>query len=137
MNCGGTLESEQPESELGSLIRRTADGFSRLVRQHLTLARLELLQDGRTVGGDLVRLAAFIPFVVVGLALVLAGIAMALSVWLGVAGGLVVVGFVSIGLGAGGLAWAFRRLRSRHLLADTIEEFGRSAQVLSDTMHEQ
>ncbi len=43
-----------------------AEGFSRLVSQHLTLARLELAEDAKAMGLDVASIVVFVPFVLVG-----------------------------------------------------------------------
>src|SRR4051812_18440933 len=87
---------------IASSLSRMADGFSKLVTQHIALLKLELEHDARAVGGELGRVAAFVPFVLTGYLLLCGALAMVLARWMGVAGGLAVVGLANaVGGGVG------------------------------------
>jgi hypothetical protein len=107
------------------------DGFSKLVTQHLTLARVELVEDVQLMGTDLARIAAFVPFVLVGYTFLCAALSVLLEPWLGWVGSLAVVGALNLVAGGVGIARATARLRFHRLMADTTEELNRSVTVLA------
>lgn len=114
-------------AQLGNL----ADGFSRLVAQHLALARLELAEDVKVLGKNAAMVAAFIPFVLIGYVFLCVGIAAWVAQSLGWAAGFAIVGGVHLVLGGVGIALAVSRLKGRAVLDDSMEEIQRSASVLS------
>ncbi len=125
------LGTEQTERGLTALVGRMADGFSRLVSQHLTLARMELAEDAKAVGGDVARIAVFAPFLLVGYLFVCGALSLALAPWLGYAGGLGAVGALNLVGGTVGVLSALSRLKARRVMDDSAEEFSRSVAVLS------
>ncbi|HEX8440618.1 MAG TPA: phage holin family protein [Archangium sp.] len=125
------LGTEQTERGLAALVGRMTDGFSKLVTQHLTLARLELMDDARAVGTDVARIAAFVPFVLVGYAFLCAALSAFLVRWLGWDGSLAVVGAVNLVGGGLGIARAASRLKAHRVMDDTTEELNRSVEVLA------
>ena len=125
------LGSEQTERGLSALVGRLTDGFSKLVTQHLTLARLELMEDARVMGSDVARIAAFVPFVLVGYAFLCAALSAFLAPWLGWAGSLALVGGVNLVGGGVGIARAASRLSAHRVMDDTTEELNRSVTVLT------
>lgn len=117
---------------IAASLSKMADGFARLVTQHIALLKIELDQDARAVGGELGRVAVFVPFVLTGYLLLCGALAMLLARWLGVAGGLAAVGLANAVGGAIGIQRALRRLKSRQYnLGGALDEFSRSAQALS------
>lgn len=127
------LFSEGPDrGGIAASLSKMADGFSKLVSQHIALLKLELEQDARAVGGELGRMAAFVPFVLTGYLLLCGAVAVVLSRWIGMAGGLAVMGAANAIGGAVGITRALARLRARQFnLGGSIEEFTRSAQALA------
>lgn len=125
------LGTEQTERGLATLLGRMTDGFSKLVTQHLALARVELMDDARAMGTDVARIAAFVPFVLVGYAFLCAALSALLAQWLGWAGSLAVVGAGNLVGGGLGIVQAIRRLQSHRLMDDTTEELNRSVAVLA------
>jgi uncharacterized membrane protein YqjE len=123
--------SEQTERGITALVGRMADGFSRLVTQHLQLARLELAEDVKATGLDVAMIAAFVPFILVGYAFVCGALAAVLSTWLGWAGALGGVGLLNLAGGAGGAFWAVKRLQSRRVMDDSSSELARSMAALT------
>lgn len=121
------LGSEQTERGLAAMVGRVADGFSRLVSQHLTLARLELAEDVKAAGADVARIAVFVPFVLVGYLFVCGALAGVLATWTGWAGALGLVGGVNLVAGGVGVARAARRLSAFKPLGGTAAELERSA----------
>lgn len=94
-------------------LKRLTDGMSRLVRDHIALARTELKQDLRAAGKDVLLAAAGLPSLLLGYAFVMAALAFWLAQAIGIAGGFAVIGLVNLGIG-GTLAFVFgRRLAGR------------------------
>jgi hypothetical protein len=127
------LGTEQTERGLSALLGRMTDGFSKLVTQHLALARLELMDDARAMGTDVARIAAFVPFVLVGYAFLCAALSAFLARWIGWDGSLAVVGALNLVVGGVGIAQAAMRIKARRLMDDTTEELSRSVEVLAQT----
>ena len=94
-------------------LKRLTDGMSKLVRDHIALARTELKQDLRAAGKDVLLAAAGLPSLLLGYAFVMAALAFWLAQAIGIAGGFAVIGMVNLGIG-GTLAFVFgRRLAGR------------------------
>ncbi|WP_228530507.1 MULTISPECIES: phage holin family protein [Myxococcaceae] len=125
------MGTEIPDRGITALISRMADGFSRLVTQHIALARLELAEDARQMGAGLGRIAAFLPFVLTGYALLCGALSLVLARWVGLAGGLALVGAANVVGGGLGLARALQGLRSVKVMHGTQEELNRSAAALA------
>jgi uncharacterized membrane protein YqjE len=125
------MGSEQTDRGFSALVARMADGFSRLVTQHLQLARLELAEDLKATGLDVAMIAAFVPFVLVGYAFLCGALAALLSAWLGWAGALGAVGLANLAAGAGGAFWAVKRLQARRVMDDSSRELSRSMAALT------
>ncbi|NTX03983.1 phage holin family protein [Myxococcus sp. CA051A] len=123
--------SEQTERGLAALVGRMADSFSRLVTQHLQLARLELAEDLKATGMNVAMIAAFVPFILVGYAFACGALAAVLSAYLGWAGALGAVSLLNLVAGGGGIAWALQRLKARRMMDDTADELTRSMAALS------
>lgn len=129
------LGTEQTaDRTITALVGRMADSFSRLVTQHLQLARMELAEDTRAMGLDAARIAVFVPFVLVGYLFVCGALAAVLATWLGWAGALALVGGLNLAGGGGGIFLAVRRLRTRSVMNDTSEELNRSMAALTTTV---
>ena len=125
--------SEQTERGISVLVGRMADGFSRLVTQHLQLARLELTEDVKATGLDVAMIAAFVPFILVGYAFVCGALAVMLATWLGWAGALGGIGLLNLAAGAGGALWAVQRLKARRVMDDSSKELSRSMAALTQS----
>ena len=125
------LGTEQTDRGISALVGKMADGFSRLVSQHLTLARMELAEDAKAMGLDVARIAVFVPFVLVGYLFVCGALAAALAPALGYAGALGVVGAVNLVGGAIGIMGAVSRLKARQMMDNTSQELSKSVAVLS------
>lgn len=126
------MASSSVEHGIAAQVSRIADGFSRLVSQHVALARMELAEDARAIGISVGTIAALAPFVLVGYTLLCGALALAIAPWVGLAGGLALVGGVNVLGGAGGILLAVNRLRARQMLGTTRQELSQSAQVLSN-----
>lgn len=129
MNVG----AEPPDrSGISGQMARMVDGFSKLVTEHLALARLELAEDARAVGREVSGLAAFLPFLVAGYVLLWVGIALLLGRWLGSEWGFVLCGAVNMVVGGVGVWRATSRLRARRPpLERSVEELRNSAAALT------
>jgi hypothetical protein len=124
------LDQDSDRAGLGTLITRMADSLVRLFTQHLALAKVEIAQDVKVVGSNVARVAAFVPFVLVGYALLCIALSLFLSRWLNAAGGFAAVGGFNVLVGGVGIALAVRGLKGRALLSGSREEISRSAHVL-------
>ncbi|MCY1034483.1 phage holin family protein [Corallococcus sp. BB11-1] len=123
--------SEQTDRGVAALVGRMADGFSRLVTQHLQLARLEIAEDAKAVGLDVASIAVFVPFLLVGYAFVCGALAALLATWLGWAGALALVGGVNLVGGCFGILRAVKRMKSRQMMDDSASELSRSMAALT------
>lgn len=114
-----------------ALITRLADGLGKLVTEHITLARLELAEDAKSVGGNVARIAAFVPFVIVGYAFLCGALAVLLAPLLTLAGSLALVGFLNAAGGGYGLYRAAQRLKATKVMDESVKEIAQSAQILT------
>jgi uncharacterized membrane protein YqjE len=129
------LGTEQTDRGIAALVGRMADSFSRLVSQHLALARLELAEDAKALGLDVARIIAFVPFVLVGYLFLCGALSVVLAGWLGYAGALAVVGGLNVVGGGIGIWRSLADLQSRKVMDDTSQELSRSVAVLSQVSH--
>lgn len=125
--------SESTERGLASLVARLTDGLTRLVAQHLTLARAEMEEDARMVGASLARIAVFVPFVLVGYGFLCAALAVALAPWMSIAGSLALVGGLNLVGGLVGVARSASRLKSHRVMDETKTEINRSVSALAQS----
>jgi uncharacterized membrane protein YqjE len=125
------LGTEQTDRGIAALVGRMADSFSRLVSQHLTLARLEIAEDAKAMGLDVARIVAFVPFVLVGYVFLCGALSVALSAWIGYAWALTAVGALNVVAGGLGIWRAVSRLQNRHMMDDSSQELSRSVAVLT------
>ncbi|RKH86371.1 phage holin family protein [Corallococcus sp. AB045] len=109
--------SEQTDRGVAALVGRMADGFSRLVTQHLQLARVELAEDAKAMGLDVASIAVFVPFLLVGYAFI--------------CGALALVGAVNLVGGGLGILRAVKRMKSRQMMDDSVSELSRSMAALT------
>lgn len=97
-------------------------GSSRLLEEHLKLARLELKADAREIGARLGVIAALMPLLVVGYGF-LCG---ALALWLGKAmaleGAFALVGAVNLAGAALGIRAAAQKLKGKGVMQTTMAE---------------
>lgn len=127
----GPVRKDDSDGSIASLVSRMADGMGKLVSQHLALAKLELTEDAKAVGGEVAKVAVFLPFVLVGYALLMVALSVVLARWLGLAGGFAVVGGLNLAGGAAAAGLAVARLRSRKLLTGTVTELERTSERLT------
>ncbi|WP_224367184.1 phage holin family protein [Hyalangium versicolor] len=125
------LGTEQTDRGIAALVGRMADSFSRLVSQHITLARLELAEDAKAMGLDVARIVAFVPFLLVGYLFLCGALSVVLATWMGYAGGLAVVGGINVVGGGLGIWLAVSRMQGRQVMDDSSQELSRSMAVLT------
>lgn len=119
------------EPGLAELIGSLADGLGTLLTEHIALAKLELEEDARAFGGQLARLLAFVPFLVIGYLFLCAAAAAALSRWIGWGGSLLLLGGLHAVVGGVGVIHAVNQLKRRHVMSTTVEAFRESAHALT------
>lgn len=125
------MRKDESDGSIAGLVSRMADGMGKLVSQHLALAKLELAEDAKAVGGEVAKVAIFLPFVLLGYALLMVALSFVLARWLGLAGGFAVVGAVNLVGGAAAAGLAVSRLRGRKLLTGTVTELERTSERLT------
>ena len=128
------LGTEQTDRGIAALVGRMADSFSRLVSQHITLARLELEEDAKAMGLEVARIVAFVPFVLVGYVFLCAALSVVLAAWIGYAGALAIVGGVYLVGGGLGIWRAVSNLQGRQVMDGSSQELSRSVAVLTTTV---
>jgi len=111
------------------LVARLVDGLGELLAQHVALARLELGDEVQAVSRVLGTVALVTPLLAVGYALLCLALALALSPWLSLPGGVALVGAANL-LGGGLGLWAVRRTLRRPRLAGTQEALRESTTEL-------
>jgi len=122
---------EEPETlGIAAQISRVAEGLGKLFAEHVTLARLELAEDAKTVGKHAGLVAVFLPFVFLGYALLCIALSFGLTRWMSLPAAFALVGGVNLLAGAVGVLVAIKRLRARPLLNDTVSELNRSASLI-------
>jgi uncharacterized membrane protein YqjE len=104
-----------------------ADGLSKLVAQHLELARLEISEDLRAVGTNLAKIAAFIPFMLVGYLLLCCAVAFLLARVVSTDAAFAIVGGVNLIGGALGAWRAAQSIKKRPMMDDSLAELRNSA----------
>lgn len=112
-------------------MRRLADNLSRLVRDHLELAKWEVRHEAKELAADGAMGAMALPFLFAALLFLDGALAVGLGGWLGIGWGLLIVGVLNLGIGTalGGLALARLRAHPPKLEA-TTEEMGRNKELL-------
>ena len=124
-------EQQADRSGLAASFSRITEGISRLVSEHLALARTELREDARVFAFTGARLAGFGLLLLVGYGFLCAAIAVALWTWIGIGWALLVVAVVNLLVGGVGAYASIRRIEGREVLDDTMVEVSRSAEVLA------
>lgn len=99
-----------PVPSAGESLRKAADALVRLVKEHLSLARVELRKDLRRAGKDVAFALAGLPLALVGWALLMVALAIAVAPVVGAAGAFAIVGALNLGTGAAVSLYFARRL---------------------------
>ncbi|MBX5481158.1 MAG: phage holin family protein [Myxococcaceae bacterium] len=116
---------------LGAAVARITDGLSRLISEHLALARVELRDDVRALAGSVAGIAVFVPLILVGYGFLCGALALALSPWLGRVGALVLVGGLNVIVGGLGAWRAAAKLKAQPVLETTRVEVTRTTHALA------
>src|SRR5262245_11729395 len=122
----GTTRAER--DSVVDLLRETADGLGRLIGEHVSLAKLELVADVRRIGRSLRLVALAVPFLVLGYGMLWLAAAVALGRLTGLPQALLIVGGLHVLAGAVALAVALgrRRRRPSRMMGTTTMEVGRT-----------
>ena len=123
-------DKDQGDGIIG-LVRETVDGIGHLVAEHIKLARLELVAEAKVTGRRLALIALVVPIVFMGYALACIGLAVLLARSLGTSNAFFLVGGVHVILGGLAVAVAVARLRRTQTLRETVQEVGRSVDVIA------
>jgi hypothetical protein len=97
-------------------------GVSRLIEEHVKLARLELKSDAREIGARLGAIAALMPLVLVGYGFLCAALSIWLSERMSLAAAVALVGAVNLLLAFGGIYAVAQQLKGRAVLGSSIAE---------------
>lgn len=116
---GGT--ERQP---IGREVKRLADALSRLVREHMDLAKAEIREDVRRIVRDAAVGMMAVPFLLAALLLFDVALAVGLSKWLGTGWAFAAVGALNLLLGGALGGWAASRLKR-----DKVELEGTSSEL--------
>ena len=126
-----TSSTTQATGGVAGALLQVADGLGHLVVDHLALARIEVAQDVGAIAGQLGRLAAFIPLLIVGDAFLCGAVALGVAPWLGLPWALLILGLLNLGAGALGTWAAVRRLQALHPLEESARQAARSAAMVA------
>ena len=111
-------------------LRAIIDALSELVAQHIKLARVELKEDARELGGQVAKIAAFVPLIVMGYALLCVALALFLRRFVPIDAAFLIVAASNLAGGGLGILLAVRRLKERKVLSGTRDELQATALVL-------
>ena len=95
--------------------QRLIDGLQTLVREHMALARVELKEDLRGMGRDVLAGAAGVPALAAGYLLLMIALAYLLAVWLPSWAAFGIVALANLGIGGLLSAGGVRKVRSRRV----------------------
>src|SRR5688500_7971581 len=93
------MQSTAAQPSIGDALKRVTDGFSRLVREHIALARTELKQDLRAAGRDIALALAGVPLLFLGYSLLMVAISLLLADDFGGVAGFAIVGAINFVVG--------------------------------------
>src|SRR5687768_4239428 len=113
------------DTGISALLGNLADGFSKLVTQHIALARMELTEDLKVLGMNAAKIAAFVPFVLLGYTFLMVAVSAWIATRLGWAAGFAIVGGAHVVIGGIGIAIAASRLKGRQVLDASMNEINR------------
>ncbi len=111
-------------THLSELVKATSE----LIAQHVKLARAELRDDAKELGAKAGQIAVFVPFALLGYALLNVALALWLRRWLSGEAAFALVGAVNLAAGGLGIFSAVKTLqkaepmgRTRHQLEASVE----------------
>jgi uncharacterized membrane protein YqjE len=117
-------------------LQRLLDGLQTFIREHLALARVEMKQDLRTMGRDLVVGAAGVPALAAGFLLFMFAVAYLLSLWLPLWAAFGIVALANLATGAALTLSGMRRaMHDRVDLPRTAEELQKDREWLGSLKH--
>jgi hypothetical protein len=127
-------ERAPSRNDLTSLVRETADGLEHLVRDHLQLARIELVADLKRMLRDAAGVVACLVVVLLGYLLSMVALSIAISGALGPWGAFLLVGGAHLVGGGLGIYIAATRLKKARAetLEESREELGRSVAMAGE-----
>jgi uncharacterized membrane protein YqjE len=112
---------------IGASLTQLADGIGKLITQHFQLAKLELTEDAKVIGALVARIAVFVPFVLVGYALLMVALSVLLARVLPLDAALGIVGGVNVIGGGIGIYLAAQGLKSKNLLDESMQQLKSTA----------
>ena len=113
-------------------LQRLLDGLQTLFREHLALARLEIKDDVKSMGRDLLAGAAGVPALAAGYLLLMIALSFLLAVWMPNWAAFGIVALVNLGAGGGVTFVGIRKaMRKRVGLSKTGEELRADKQWLA------
>jgi uncharacterized membrane protein YqjE len=124
------LPSDATNGSISSLVVKLADGLGKLVTEHLELAKVELVDDAKELGLLVARLAVVVPFLLVGYALLCAGIALVVSTWIPLYAVLLILAVLNLLGGGLGLYTVVRKVQKKNVMDETLKELNCSVQTL-------
>jgi uncharacterized membrane protein YqjE len=111
-------------------LRRLADGLTRLVRDHVELAKAELRREAGLAAADALLAALALPFLLAALLLFDGALVAAVAGPLGLGWACLLVGLLNLAIGATLGIVGLSRLRRREPLAETSRELDRNRLLL-------
>jgi uncharacterized membrane protein YqjE len=111
-------------------LKELVDSLSRLVAQHLRLARLELKEDARYIGVRVGLIAALAPLILVGYGFLCMALALTLQRFWPPDLAFLAVGLLNLLIGVAGIARAARQLKGHRVLDATVTELESSTALV-------
>ncbi|MGZ6124098.1 MAG: phage holin family protein [Myxococcales bacterium] len=108
-------------------LQQLLDGLQTFIREHLALARVEMKEDLRGLGRDLMVGAAGVPALAAGYLLLMMAVGYLLAVWLPAWAAFGIVAAVNLALG-GILTWS----GTRRAMEDRVELSGTATEIRRD-----
>ncbi|MBI3180803.1 MAG: phage holin family protein [Myxococcales bacterium] len=126
----GLLSQKDDRVGLAAHLSQLADGVSRLVAQHVRLARHELAQDARVAVNDSAWLVCCAAIALLGYALLQVTLALLIGRRLGLELSFALVAAANLALGGAGAWAAWARMKARPVLKSSLAELEQSASAL-------
>jgi len=127
-----SVMKSESNGKIAVLLTNIADGFGRLVSEHIALARMELKEDAAALAKALRLTVTFFALVLIGYVFLCSALVAVLAAEsMSLAAALAIVGGGNLLLGAVGASLALRRFAKRPVMRETFEQLDRSAASLS------